>query len=66
MRSYKLLLLAGGAVFVLAGCAQLPSEPPVVSGPTTRAHNLGDPCTTADGRTGYFVRSGDKLVCSAE
>lgn len=59
-------LLIGGSILLLYGCTSSPTEPrPLVIRDTAKAHNLGDPCTTADGRTGYFVRSGDKLVCEA-
>lgn len=48
MRSFKLLLLAGGAVLLLYGCAN-PTAP--------RRHS-------EDCRSGYYVRIGDKDVCA--
>ena len=31
----------------------------------SRTLNVGDPCTTSDGRSGYIVYAGNKLVCEA-
>lgn len=40
-------------------------EPKVKMLTTTNAVGAGDACTTADGRSGYMVAVGNKLVCQA-
>ena len=52
----KIILLIGGALFVLAACSKSATAPTLTAGKTrVVAHDEGDYC---DARTGYFVRSG--------
>lgn len=59
------LILAGGSVLLLYGCSDaVAPAAPATTGPGLHARQLndGDPCTDANGRTGYFVRAGNRCV----
>ena len=60
-------LLAVAALLTLAACSVQSTAPHRLRADSASHRNLqpGDPCTTSDGRSGYLVTAGNKLVCQA-
>jgi hypothetical protein len=54
------------ALTLAVGACATPTAPVAKNFVPTVGRDVGDPCETPDGRSGFTISLGDKLVCQAE